>query len=74
MLTIALSSTTQPGLNYTIKNYSSNDLTIKLQIDNGDLNDMNYNLPLPIATINRFNGQNPTLMVLYWNGTTMMCV
>jgi hypothetical protein len=73
-LTISIVSSLVSGFNYSLKNYSANDVALLVQVDGNVATEINTSLPLPLAVLNKYNGVNQPTMTLYWNGTTMMLV
>lgn len=74
-LTVSITSNIDPSLYYNIKNYSANDVSLFLQVDNNAAIPMNSTTPsLPAAVLNKYRGSNPPHMTLFWNGTTMVLV
>jgi hypothetical protein len=72
--TVSVASHVQNKLAYWVKNYSNNDVTVLLSIDDATPEPMNANQNLPPAVINKYQSQNPPNMSLFWNGSTMIFV
>lgn len=61
-----------PANHYTIKNYSTNDIMVLVQIDNGAPFAINSSNPaLPVSTLNKFTGLNQPMMGLQWDGSNL---
>jgi len=74
-ITVSVASTLEPGLYYSLKNYSANDVDVLLSINGAAAVEMNANdANLPTAVLNKFRGSNPPSMCLFWNGNTMVLV